>query len=376
MPRILKKYLLLILSICTSYFSQGQTTVDSTVKGKWKLNGYGEIYFGLNRQTLRGQHPSDFQYNHIKTNQVAINQSYIGIDHEGRNIRAGIVLHTGTYVKSNYSNEKPLLQTIYRAHIGMRISKKKDAWLEAGIFPSYIGFEGVNAFDNTTLTRSLLAENSPYFLTGLKANYLLSPKNEIAVYLLTGWQRIAPQKGNSLPSFGWQWIHKPTDKSKVNWSSFIGSDNPDSTRKWRYFNNFFWQFEKGNWACTIGLDVGLEQKERKSKSFYTWYSPVIITQHTFNKKWQSAIRIERYSDPDQVITKPTNGVAVLANSQSINTDFHPARRIICRAEWRIFQAREPIFRTENGYSKSASLLTLSTAIQLNTDLKKRPRLGP
>ena len=68
MPRMLKKYLLLILSICTSYFSQGQTTVDSTVKGKWKINGYGEMYFGLNRLTLRGQHPSDFQYNHIKTN--------------------------------------------------------------------------------------------------------------------------------------------------------------------------------------------------------------------------------------------------------------------------------------------------------------------
>jgi hypothetical protein len=373
---MVKKYLLLILSFCTSYFSQGQTSVDSTVKGKWKLNGYGEMYFGLNRLTMRGQHPSDFQYNHIKTNQIAINQSSIGIDHEGRNIRAGIGLHTGTYVRSNYSNEKPLLQTIYKAHIGIRISKKKNAWLEAGVFPSYIGFEGVNAFYNTTLTRSLLAENSPYFLSGLKANYLLSPKNEIAVYILTGWQRITPQKGNSLPSRGLQWIHKPNDKSKVNWSSFIGSDNPDSTRKWRYFNNFFWQFEKGKWACTIGLDVGIEQKERKSKSFYTWYSPIIITQYTFNKKWQSAIRIERYLDPSRVITKPTNGLAVLANSQSINTDFHPAKGIICRAEWRIFQARQPVLRTENGYTKSASLLTLSTAVQLNTYLKKRPRLGP
>ena len=327
------------------------------------------MYFSLNRLTSRGQHPSDFQYNHIKTNQLAINQSSIGIDHEGRNIRAAIALHTGTYVKANYSAETPLLQAIYKAHVGVRFTKNKDAWLEAGVFPSYIGFEGVNAFDNATLTRSLLAENSPYFLSGLRANYPLNPKNELAAYLLTGWQRIAPQKGNSLPSFGGQWIHKPNDKSKINWSFFIGSDNPDSTRKWRYFNNLFWQFEKGNWACTVGLDVGLEQKEIKSKSFYAWYSPVIITQYTFNKKWHSAIRIERYSDPNRVITKPTNGMAVSAYSQSINADFHPAQGIICRAEWRTFQAKEPIFRTENGYTKSARMLTLSAAFQISNVLK-------
>lgn len=191
---MVRKYLILIGSIYSTHFSQGQTAIDSTVKGQWKLSGYGEMYFSLNRLTSRGQHTSDFQYNHIKTNQLAINHSSIGIDHEGRNIRAGIALHTGTYVKANYSAETPLLQAIYKAHVGVRFTKNKDAWLEAGVFPSYIGFEGVNAFDNATLTRSLLAENSPYFLSGLRANYPLNPKNELAAYLLTGWQRIAPQR--------------------------------------------------------------------------------------------------------------------------------------------------------------------------------------
>lgn len=364
------KYLTITISMGLSCFSYGQIAIDTITKEEWKISGYGEVYFNLNNQTSRGQHPSDFQYNHIKTNQLAINQSYISIEHEGRNLRTGIALHTGTYVKANYSAETPLLQSIYKAYVGMRITKNKDAWIEAGVFPSYIGFEGVNTFDNATLTRSLLAENSPYFLSGLRANYPLSSKSDLTAYLLTGWQRIAPQKGNSMPSFGWQWVHKPSNKSKINWSFFLGSDHPDSTRKWRYFNNFYWQFEKGSWAYTVGLDIGLEQKERKSKSIYTWYSPVIITQYRFNKKWHSAFRVERYSDPNRVITKPNNGMIVFANSQSINIDFIPARGIICRAEWRTFQAREPIFRAGNSYSKYLSMLTISTAVQLNRSLKK------
>ena len=48
--------------------------------------------------------------------------------------------------------------------------------LEAGVYPSHIGFEGLAPKDNWNYTRSWLGELSPYYQAGLKAAYPLSDR--------------------------------------------------------------------------------------------------------------------------------------------------------------------------------------------------------
>ena len=348
----------------------GQEIADSSEKSIWKISAYAETYLSIDRRLQKGQKISDFQFNHNRINRVELNQGLLGVDYLAKNIRANFALHAGTYVKDNYGAEPVQLQSINKAFAGFRIDKKKNIWLDAGVFPSYIGFESVNAFDNTTLTRSLLAENSPYFLTGARVNYPVNPKNELSLYVLTGWQRIVPQKNNSIPSFGWQWVHAFQNQGKFNWSFWAGTDYPDSTRRWRYFNNFYWQGKKGKWAYTVGLDIGLEQKEKKSTAFSVWHSPVLITQFSISDKWRSSFRLERYADPQKVIAKPTNGSVAMANSQSINLDFLPIPSILCRIEWRTFQSKEPVFFRKNDYFKKADFTTFSIAYLLNKTVSK------
>ena len=48
--------------------------------------------------------------------------------------------------------------------------------IEAGVLPSYIGFETATAATNLTVSRSLLAENSPYYMTGIKLNHQFDEK--------------------------------------------------------------------------------------------------------------------------------------------------------------------------------------------------------
>ena len=90
----------------------------------------------------------------------------------------------------------------------------------------------------------------------------------------------------------------------------------------------------------------MEQEKKTAKSFFIWYSPVLITQYSISNKWRSAFRIEHYADPHSVITKPANGSAVRASSQSINVDYSPRPSILCRVEWRSLQAKEPVFFNE------------------------------
>jgi hypothetical protein len=69
----------------------------------------------------------------------------------------------------------------------MKLSKKQNLWLDAGIMPSHIGFESAVSADCWTLTRSLLAENSPYYETGIKLGYVSKDEKLYISALLPKW---------------------------------------------------------------------------------------------------------------------------------------------------------------------------------------------
>ena len=294
----------------------------------------------------------------------------MGTEYLGQHFRLNFAAHHGTYPIDNYASEPAVLRSIYKAYLGFRLNRKKNAWLDLGVFPSYIGFEGVSAFDNATLSRSLLAENSPYFLSGIRGNFPVNKNDEISIYILTGWQRIVPQSKNSIPAFGYQWVHNFKQNSKINWSFWAGSDHPDSTRKWRFFNNLYWQGKQGKWAYTLGFDLGVEQKSKGSNEFYTWYAPVVITQYSMNDKWRAAFRLERYADPNSVVARPAHSSAALVNSQSVNIDFMPRTNFLCRLEWRLLQNRDPLFYKQDRYSDHLNYFTASIAYQFSKTLGK------
>lgn len=90
--------------------------------------------------------------------------------------------------------------------------------------PSHIGFESAISKDCWTLTRSILAENLPYYEAGTRLSY--TTKNEkwylIALLLNTG-QRIRQEPCNNKPAFGTQATYSPTDRFSIKWSTFTGN---------------------------------------------------------------------------------------------------------------------------------------------------------
>jgi len=356
--------LYLFYFVFISYSASAWSMRDSIPSSPWAINAYAEIFTTFKSNQTAGQRLSDFQYNHNRIKKLALNQACLDASYITSTFRMNVALQAGTYVVDNYAAEPAPLRALYRASAAIRLSKKKEAWLEAGTFPSYVGFESVSSFENATLTRSLFAENSPYFLTGLQANYPINEKNDLSFHLHTGWQRIVPQKENSLPSFGWQWVHLFRNENKFNWSVWIGSDYPDTTRRMRYFNNLYFRGKQDKFAYTLGFDIGAEQKAKGSSDFFIWYSPVAIFQYSFSPHWRAAIRVERYADPNRVVVKPSNAYAALVNSQSLNIDFVPIPNLLCRLEWRSFQGNSPIFLATNRYLSRTNYLTLSVAYQL------------
>ncbi len=146
--------------------------------------------------------------------------------------------------------------------------------------------------------------------------------------ILNGWQRIQRLEGNSLPSIGTQLKFSPTESTTLNWSTFIGTDDPDLTRRMRYFNNFYAQFKlTERFGLITGLDLGIQQRSKGSSEFDFWYSPVLIGQFTVSQNWKAAIRAEYYQDQTGIIipTETINGFRT--SGLSLNMDYSPTPAI-------------------------------------------------
>ena len=110
----------------------------------------------------------------LRNNEFNLNLGFVEVKHQADNVRGRFALQTGTYVESNYALEAELLKHVLEASVGTRIGK--NVWVDFGIFPSHIGFEGIVSKDNWTYSRSILADYSPYYEAGVSVSAALSER--------------------------------------------------------------------------------------------------------------------------------------------------------------------------------------------------------
>ena len=232
-----------IAFLLSSAYSSAKNDSLWNKKPELTLSGFLDAYYVYDFNKPKGNSRQTFLYNHNRHNEFNLNLALIKLGLQNDKYRANLALQTGTYANDNYAAEPGLLKSIFEANVGISLNRNNSLWLDAGVLPSYIGFEYAISADNLTLTRSLLVENSPYYLSGAKLTYTASEKLEIAGLVLNGWQRIQRLQGNSMPSLGTQVIFTPSKKTTFNWSTFIGTDDPDSITRMRYFNNFYGVFQ-------------------------------------------------------------------------------------------------------------------------------------
>lgn len=311
-------------------------------KGTLELSAYVEAYYLYDFGQPQTGNRAGFIYSHNRHNEFNVNLALVKLNYTAARLRANIALMAGTYANANLSAEPGVLKNIFEANAGINLSKKKQLWLDAGIFASHIGFESAIGKDCWNMTRGILADNSPYYESGAKLTYSSDNGKFLASALvLNGWQRIQRVGGNSLPSFGWQVQGKPTDRILINSSSFIGTDKPDSVRQMRYFHNFYVIYNvTDKFGLTLGVDVGAEQKAKGSKQYNVWYTPVLIARYQPIEKLALAARFEYYSDRNGVIiaTGTPNGFETFG--YSLNLDVIPFANAMIRMEGRLFQSRE------------------------------------
>lgn len=327
-----------------------------------QFSGYAETYFCYDLNQPKDHNRPAFIYSHNRHNEVNLNLGYIKAAWLKKNTRANLALMTGTYTNANLAAEPGVLKNIFEANIGIKISKTKNVWIDAGVIPSHIGFESAISRDCWNLTRSILADNSPYYEAGVKITSIsTNEKLLISGLLLNGWQRIQRPDNNSTPAVGHQITYKPTKQITINSSSFIGSDSPDSLRKMRYFHNFYAQLQlTKKTGFIVGFDYGMQQQSKNIKNYNSWYSAVLIIRQQLRENTFLSLRGEYYSDQDQVIV--ANGRAFECSGYSINIDRIISENILFRIEARGLINKENYFTRNDNPVQDNHFLTTSLAI--------------
>ena len=355
----------LFLSLLSAFALTANAQTDST-KSPLKFSGYLETYYSYDFGNPLNHNRPGFAYSHNRHNEVSLNLGFIKVAYEKDKVRANLALMTGSYANANLAAEPGVLKNIYEANVGFKVSKTKTIWVDAGIFASHIGFESAIGKDCWNLTRSILADNSPYYESGVKASYS-SDNGQLFLsgLFLNGWQRIQRVDGNNTPAFGHQLTYKPSSKITLNSSSFIGSDTPDSTKKMRYFHNFYGIFQLNEKiGLTLGFDIGSQQKTKGSSEYDTWYSPVAILKYSPNNNVNVAIRGEYYSDKNQVIIATSTPNGFQTWGYSVNLDYNIADNLMWRIEGRGFNNKDQSF-TNNDNKSSSQNYFMTTALALS-----------
>jgi hypothetical protein len=350
--------------LCITTVARAQAVQDSLKSSPFTVSGYVEAYYlyDFNQPSNNTRPPFVYAYN--RHNEVNVNLGFLRGAYTTDQVRANLAVMTGTYANANLGAEPGVLKNIYEANAGVKLSSTKNLWVDAGIFGSHIGFESAIGKDCWTLTRSIMAENSPYYEAGAKVSYTTdNGKWFVSGLILNGWQRIQRVDGNSLPSFGTQVTFKPSDKIMLNSSSFIGTDKPDSARQMRYFHDFYGIFQVSkNIGITVGFDYGVEEKSPETRSTNAWIAPIIIARFTLSDKLALAVRGEYYDDEHGAIVATGTPNGFKTTGVSANVDYQLQTNAVWRVEVRHFSSQDAIFEDGHDVSKNNTFVTTALAI--------------
>ncbi len=300
--------------------------------------GYVGVYYGYDFNNPASLERPGFIYSENLHNQIAVNLALLGARYTSNQLRGTFAIQTGTYPDANYAAEPQIFKNIYEAWGGVKLAKY--FWLDAGIFLSHIGLEGPNSRDNLTLTRSIMADNSPYYEAGAKLTFDKGKKWLFSVLAINGWQVIRDRNQNE--AFGTQVQFRPGPKWLLNSSTFVGDGHnlPDSLgRQLRYFHDFYATYDPtAQWKLAAAFDTGWEE-QRGGRNYNAWQGGSFIVRRRLTTHAGVVARAEFFHDPAGV--QATTRVGGLRTAgYSIGFDYLPVPRVILRAEAKEFVDRD------------------------------------
>ncbi len=311
---------------------------------------FAEVYTSFIPAKPNTEKRPGYFYNYGNANTASINMALARVFYQRKKFRTNLGLMAGDYARNNLAPEQPWARNIYEANVGYRFSNKEQIWLDVGVFPSHIGAESAIGKDNWTATRSIVADNSPYYETGIRFSYKPGSQWYFALLTLNGWQRITAPLNQLGANWGAQVSYSPNSMVSFNSSSYIGKVRNNGVYKTRIYSNLYataWLSKR--LGLLAGWDFGMQEGSLTPGS-YAWNDVSVQLRYKLKpEKLALAVRYEQMNDPNRVLYQPETNPALsfYVHLVSANLDWVPLNGFLLRAEANFQSSPKPLFFKEN-----------------------------
>lgn len=216
---------------------------------------------------------------YAKPEALRMNVAFIQCAKQFERWRFSAGVMTGTYVNRNFSSESKFVRPIQSLNVSANLDRAGRHQIQAGIGPSHIGYEGPVGQDQLMLTRSLLAENTPYSENMLKYSVQWNNAWSSGFFVLHGWQRLGLPNHWSDVAYGTQVTYKGS-RLTMNHSTFLGGVKTPNSADRRYFQNLW-----AEWKPNVRWHIVGEVDQ--------WFTQHEDTQHKPNASWGMSFNASR-----------------------------------------------------------------------------------
>jgi hypothetical protein len=318
------------------------------------VDGYFAYDFGRSRDIDRA-----FTTQAVRHDEFNINLAFMDATITGARVRGRVAAQFGTAVQANYAAEPrvgsfsgpDVSRYIQEATAGYKVSSS--VWVDAGVFFSPFGSENWISRDNWTYTRSLIADNSPYYEAGVKATWTITPRWSAQLHVINGWQNIS--ETNSSKAVGARLDFAPHDGLSFAYDVFVGNEQPDSLpSRLRTFNEIIFGASITSRLQLRGtLDVGT-QRHADGNGIGSWNGYALLARYQLSPRIALAGRVEGYSDPDQFIVITGEPYGLRASGASLGADIAPMPKLLWRSEVKWLGAHDPLFPSQSATNDLSS----------------------
>ena len=324
-----------------------QAAADTTIKVTF--GGFVDAYYAydfgrpatFDRSFASG---ATFTTQPARHDEFNVNLAYVEATIAGNRLHGRLALQAGTSVQSNYAGEPTngaisgpsLARNIQEAWAGYQVAST--LWIDGGIFYSNIGDESWVSKDNPTYTRSLVADYSPYYSSGVRAVWQATPKLAARLDVVNGWQNIS--ETNTDKGAGLRLDYAASPATTLSYYDFV---NDEVGGRLRVFNGVALKSVFGGTTLLAEGDYGTLGAPSAGGGSATWWGFTAVARQRVSGAVAIAARVERYVDPDQVNIVTGMADSFIGNGASLGIDVVPQPRLMWRTEARGFMTQHGIF---------------------------------
>jgi hypothetical protein len=304
--------------------------------------------------------------------EISLNLAHLGVDLTGLDgpigrlyVQYGSIVETiagqDTTTTRGFYLTNRLLQYLQQAAAGWHFHWLHGVNAEVGIFPSYVGLESYLPEENWAYTHAFLADATPYYFFGGRAQVFPSQRLKVELWLVNGWQTFGQWHEGRAGGYLWNW--RPNAWLSLVNSVYAGQEaqgDPDSLRVYsdndvqiRYYSAPDARLLRSMAFSLVG-DFGWEHRSNAPSG--PMGGVTFTHRWDWTERWKSTLRGDFLRDETQAIspkfpvtsvypwrgTNPFFGAGITAT-----LDYWPSPWVLTRLEVAHRVANQPLF-TGNG----------------------------